>query len=227
MITKETLNSRLHHLVARTPRGDALVRTDPRQLPRRLRVLLLAIDGGQTVQLYVQTLKGFGDVAELLVELTGLGLVTLVDPASQSRGMAKPEFISSHYSALDLLLDDSRFTSKVAADALYGATAPGSFDEMLRVAKIEVPDFVPKPASAPAPVSPVVQKMQIESVFNLLDAVRGERKNLKAQLAKMERMRMASARIENDNKRLTKYVYALGTTCAALCVVIAMILLRR
>ena len=224
MITKEKLLASLHHLVARTERGDALVRTDPRQLPRRLRVLLLAVDGGQTVQLYVQTLKGFGDVAALLVELIALGLVRLVDPANKTASEA-PRV--SHYAALDNLLDDSRFDSANAADVLYGATAPGSFDEMLRVARVEVPEFVPPVARPPAPVSPVIQKMQIESVFNLLDAVRGERKNLKNQIAKMERIRHAALRLEHKNDKLVAYVFALSTLCVALCVVIALILLRR
>ena len=224
MITKENLLASLHQLVARTERGDALVRTDPRQLPRRLRVLLLAIDGGQTVQLYVQTLKGFGDVAALLVELMALGLVRLVDSANKSVSQASK---ATHYAALDNLLDDSRFDSANAADLLYGATAPGSFDEMLRVARVEMPEFVPQAARPPAPVSPVIQKMQIESVFSLLDAVRGERKSLKGQLAKMERIRRAALHLENKNDKLVAYVFALSSICIALCVFIALILLRR
>ncbi len=223
MVSKENLLSRLSHFVARTARGDALVRTDPRQLPRRLRVLLLAIDGGQTVHLYVQTLKGFGDVAELLVELTALGLVELVDPRDKLR--QAPAI--SHYAALDHLLDDSRFDSGHAAEQLYGATAAGSFDEMLRVAKIEVPEFVPKYIAPPAPISPEAQKAQLESVFKLLDATRGERKKLKHQLAKMERIRQIGIRLEKNNNQLTNYVYVLGSVCAALFVFIGMFLLRR
>ncbi len=80
MITKPALYSRLDDLVIRTERGNELVRRNPRELPRRLRVLLLAIDGTHTVQLYVQTLKGFGDIADLLVELAALGLIRLRIP---------------------------------------------------------------------------------------------------------------------------------------------------
>ena len=223
MITKQELQSRLHQLVARTARGDALVRTDPRQLPRRLRVLLLAIDGGQTVQLYVQTLKGFGDVAELLVELMALGLVHLADP----RHKVHEDHQVSHYAALDSLLDDSRFDSSHAAEVLYGATSAGSFDEMLRVAKIEVPNFVPKPAAPPAPISSSTQKAQLESVFNLLESVRRDRRKLKRQLERMERIRQISLNIEKNNQQLTRYVYMLGSVCAALCIAVGIALLRR
>ncbi len=221
-ITLQELNTRLNDLVARTERGNAVVRRNPRELPRRLRVLLLAIDGTHTVQLYVQTLKGFGDIGELLVDLSALGLVELQPPEVAFRQGAR----SPQYSALNDLLDDSRFSSE-AADVLYGTTAPGSFDEMLRVAKIEQPDFRPPPRPAPVPVTPEIQKIQIESLFELLDAVRGERRTLKKRLAKMDKLRENAKRLDAENQRLFAYVFALGTACAALLVALVVMWVRR
>jgi hypothetical protein len=140
-ITKQELLSRLSDLVVRTQSGDAVVQRNPRELPRRLRVLLLAIDGSHTVQLYVQTLKGFGDIADLLVELMAFGLVRLRSP-QEIQAQTQP---SNQFADLDNLLDDSRFSSGHGADVLYGTTTAGSFDEMLRMAKIELPEFKPPP----------------------------------------------------------------------------------
>ena len=81
-LTSEELQLLGKHIVVRTERGSELVKRDPRQMPRRLRVLLLAIDGAQPVKLYTQTLKGFGDVSELLIELINLGMVRLLEPAA-------------------------------------------------------------------------------------------------------------------------------------------------
>ena len=223
LLTQQQLNTRLNDLVVRTERGNAVVRRNPRELPRRLRVLLLAVDGTHTVQLYVQTLKGFGDIGELLVELSGLGLVELQPPEEASRKGAK----SDQFYALNDLLDDSRYNSQ-AADVLYGTTAPGSFDKMLRVAKTEVPDFQPaKPMPAPAPVSSEIQKIQIESLFELLDAVRGERRNLKKQLAKMHKLRDTAKRLDAENQRLFTYSFSLATVCAALVITLGLLWMRR
>lgn len=223
-ITKHELLTRLGDLVARTPRGDAVVQRNPRELPRRLRVLLLAIDGSHTVQLYVQTLKGFGDIADLLVELMAFGLVQLRSPREEKA----PTPPADEFADLGNLLDDSRFTSATATEVLYGTTSEGSFDEMLRVAKIEVPDFVPPPPPPPpAPVSPAVKKVQVDSLFALLESVRGERRSLKHKLAKMDRLRAAAIKLDKENQRLFSYLAAMSGVCVALVVVLAIVLLRR
>ena len=223
-ITKQDLLRRLSDLVVRTESGDAVVQRNPRELPRRLRVLLLAIDGSHTVQLYVQTLKGFGDIADLLVELMAFGLVQLRSP-QQVQSRAAP---AAQFTDLGHLLDDSQFNSGHASDMLYGATAPGGFDEMLRVAKVKLPEFVrpPKPP-APSPVSAAAQKMQIESLFALLESVRSERRNLKYKLAKMDRLRKAAVNLDKENQRLFGYVVGLSSVCVALIVVLSVVLLRR
>lgn len=221
-ITQQELNTRLNDLVVRTERGNAVVRRNPRELPRRLRVLLLAVDGTHTVQLYVQTLKGFGDIGELLVDLSTLGLVELQPPEVAFRQGVR----SQQYSALNDLLDDSRFSSE-AADVLYGTTAPGSFDEMLRVAKIEQPDFRPPPRPAPAPVTPEIQKIQIESLFELLDAVRGERRTLKKRLAKMDKLRETAKKLDAENQRLFACTCGLASACAALLIALVVVWMRR
>jgi hypothetical protein len=223
--TAEELNQLSKHIVVRTERGNDLVKSDPRQMTRRLRVLLLAIDGAQPVQLYTQTLKGFGDVSELLLELINLGMVSLLEPAVAKQYAAARR--NSNFAALDHLLDDSRFDSQSAADVLYGSTAPGSFDDMLRVARIEQPDFKPAPAPPPAPVAIPEQKAQLESIFNLLDAVRGERKNLKEQVAKLQRIKEAALRLHHENKRQEQWIFGLGITCALLATSLVFVLFKR
>ena len=231
LLTKQELELYGSHTVVRTERGNEIVKRDPREMPRRLRVLLLAIDGGQPVNLYTQTLKGFGDVSELLVELVNLGLVRLMEPAMarMAQAQAAANGRSDSFAALDHLLDDSRFSSDNATQVLYGATAPGSFDEMIRVAQIERPEFKPAPAAVapPAPVAPTAQKAQLESIFNLLDSVRGERASLKQQIAKLQRFKEAAVRLHFQNQKLQNWVYGLGILSMLLAAALAVLVFRR
>jgi hypothetical protein len=225
LMTKQELLLLGEYVVVRTERGNEIVKRDPRQMPRRLRVLLLAIDGGQAVNLYTQTLKGFGDVSDLLVELVNLGMVRLIEPtlAKQQKASGKTD----QFAALDNLLDDSRFNSESAADVFYGSTTPGSFDDIVRVARIERPEFKPAPAAAPAPVAAPEQKAQIESLFNLLDSVRGERANLKQQIIKLQRVKEAAMRLHKENQKLQNWVYGLGVACMVLATSLVLVLFRR
>ncbi len=225
LMTKQELALLGQYVVVRTERGNTIVKRDPREMPRRLRVLLLAIDGGQAVNLYTQTLKGFGDVSELLIELVNLGMVRLIEPslAKQQKASGRNE---SH-AALDSLLDDSRFNSETAAEVFYGATTPGSFDDMVRVARIERPEFKPAVASAPSAVAAPEQKAQIESLFNLLESVRGERTNLKQQIIKLQRVKEAAARLHHENQKLQNWVYGLGISCAMLATSLVILIAKR
>ena len=225
LMTKPELALLGSYVVIRTERGNEIVKRDPRQMPRRLRVLLLAIDGAQPVNLYTQTLKGFGDVSELLIELVNLGMVRLGEPALAKKALAAGR--SDQFTALDNLLDDSRFNSENAAEVFYGSTSPGSFDEMVRVARIERPDYRPLPAPPPAPVAAPEQKAQIESLFNLLDSVRGERANLKQQIAKLQRVKSAALRLHYQNLKLQNWVYGLGISCLVLATSLLVALFRR
>jgi hypothetical protein len=225
LMTKQELALLERYVVLRTERGNEIVKRDPRQMPRRLRVLLLAIDGGQAVSLYTQTLKGFGDVSDLLVELINLGMVRLIEPTIAKLHTTSGR--SEQFAALDNLLDDSRFDSETAADMLYGSTTPGSFDDIVRVAKIERPEFEPKPIAAPKPVPAPEQKAQIESLFNLLDSVRGERSQLKQQIAKLQRVKEAAIRLHHENRKLQNWVYGLGIGCAMLATSLVIVLIRR
>jgi hypothetical protein len=225
LMTKEELHLLGTYIVMRTERGNEIIQLDPRQMPRRLRVLLLAIDGAQAVNLYTQTLKGFGDVSELLIELINLGMVRLVEPRLVRQQHDTDR--SGAFAALDSLLDDSRFDSESAADVLYGSTTPGSFDDMVRVARIERPEYKPEPAAAPAPVAAPAQKAQIESLFNLLESVRGERTNLKQQIIKLQRVKEAALRLHHQNIKLQNWVYGLGIGCAMLATSLVIVLLRR
>lgn len=224
-MTQQELDVLGSYIVMRTERGNEIVARNPRDMPRRLRVLLLSIDGAQNVKLYTQTLKGFGNVSELLIELINLGLVRVVEPAlaKQERAAGKSE----QYAALDQLLDDSKFNSESAADVLYGSTTPGSFDDMLRVARIERPQYEPPPAPPPAPIAPTAQKEQIESLFNLLDAVRGERMQLKQQIVKLPRVKEAAARLQAQNQKLQNWVYGLSSVCVVLAVSLLLMAFRR
>lgn len=231
LLTSQELDLLWNHVVMRTERGNDIIKRDPREMPRRLRVLLLAIDGGQPVQLYTQNLKGFGDISELLVELINLGLVRLIEPilAKQASTLAADAHRSEQYTALDSLLDDSRFSSENAADVLYGATAPGSFDEMVRVARIERPEFKPAPAAVapPAPVAAPEQKAQIESVFSLLDSVRGQRANLRHQLTKLNGIKDIAQQLHLQNQKLQNWVYGLGILSTLLAVALAVVIFWR
>ncbi len=224
VMTMEELLSRRLHVVTRTERGLAVVRRDPRALPRRLRLLLLSIDGGQTVQVYEQTLQGFGDVPALLTELLSLGLVQLQAP-HEARANATPD----SQSALDLLLEDSDFNSQIVTEMLYGTTTPGSFEEMLRVSQQTTPNLIATLAAppAPAPVSEQVQETQMASLFALLEATRGERLMLKNQLTKMHKLKKAGSRLLKENKRLERLVLTLFLFCMSLVVMLLWALLRR
>jgi hypothetical protein len=225
LMTRAELALLGQYVVVRTERGNELIKRDPRQMPRRLRVLLLAIDGAQPVLLYTQTLKGFGDVSELLLELVNLGMVRLVEPSLARQ--AKVTGVSDQVMALEGMLDDSRFDSVSAADVLYGATARGSFDEMVRVAQLDHPDFQPGRSASPALLPPEEQKIQIQSLFDLLEAVRGERTNLKQQIVKLNRIKAAANRLHNQNQRLQTWVYALGAACALLATSLGFVIFQR
>ncbi len=224
LMTKPELALLGKYVVMRTERGNEIVKRDPRQMPRRLRVLLLAIDGAQPVNLYTQTLKGFGDVSELLIELVNLGMVRLVEPILAKQAQVSGR--SDQFAALDHLLDDSRFNSESAADVFYGTTAPGSFDEMVRVARIERPEYKPEPAP-PAPATLPEQKAQLESLFNLLDSVRGERANLKQQIVKLRRVKDAAIRLHHQNLKLQKWVHILGSCSIILATMLVVVWFKR
>ena len=228
-MTKPELLMLSAYIVVRTERGNEIIKRDPREMPRRLRVLLLAIDSAQAVNLYTQTLKGFGDVSELLIELINLGMVRLVEPSLARRAPSPSESSesSARPSGIDNLLDDSRFNSETAADVFYGATTPGSFEDMVRVARIERPEFQPPPAAAPAPVALAAQKTQIESLFQLLDSVRGERANLKQQIAKLQRVKAAAIRLHFQNQKLQNWAYGLAICCMILATGLVIALFRR
>jgi hypothetical protein len=77
--------------------------------------------------------------------------------------------------------------------------------------------LVPQKVSAPAPpVSPEAQKVQVESLFELLEAVRGYRRNLQHKVAKMKRLRETVVRLGKENQRLFTWVFVLSTVCVAL-----------
>jgi hypothetical protein len=233
-ISKEQLNGMRLHVVTRTERGLAVIRHDPRALPRRLRLLLLSIDGGQSVQTYQETLHGFGDIAALLVELINLGLVQLQSQQEllELRALNASDTQPDPLAALDMLLEDSQYDSQMVSEMLYGTTTPGSFDELLRVAqeagphRAELPTVLPPPPP-PAPVSQQMQDAQLTSLFEMLEATRGERKQLKSKLAKLYKLKKTASRLLKENQRLQRLVSILSVFCFALVAMLLVVLLRR
>jgi hypothetical protein len=69
-------------ILIRTPRGDDALRSPDAQLPRRTKLLLIAIDGKSDSSLYIANLSSFGDVAAMLETLIGNGLVQALQPVA-------------------------------------------------------------------------------------------------------------------------------------------------
>ena len=71
-------------IYTRTPQGQAAALNPNSALPRKLRTLLISIDGKTSIETYVSSLSSFGDVASLLESLLNAGLI------EASRSPAKP-----------------------------------------------------------------------------------------------------------------------------------------
>jgi hypothetical protein len=67
-------------ILIRTPRGDDALRSPDAQLPRRTKLLLIALDGKTDSSLYIANLSSFGDVAAMLEILLRAGLVQALAP---------------------------------------------------------------------------------------------------------------------------------------------------
>jgi hypothetical protein len=203
-----------HFVVVRTEQGNALIRRNPREMPRHLRLLLLAIDGLQDLSTYVTKLKGFGDTQALVGELIQLDMVRLVDPAvARQRRMAGK---SADDMAQDAELADSRFSTSMTSEELfYGSTMPGSLDALVSVARQTYPDYQP----APAPVQqagPSLQQEQVESLFEMLEAVRTERTELKKHLLRYKGLKKTSRDIHQESQQLKRHITRLRWICAGL-----------
>jgi hypothetical protein len=141
-MNSEDVHLRRHYRAVRTPKGHQAVKSDLRVLPRRLRVLLLAIDGKQTVDLYVQTLRGFGDVPSLIGELVDLDLLQLQLPpaprpaptqAQETQGDAGDSLFSTPPDSSMLeqrFLDTGQLQSDSLMNALYDSTFLGPLEGM-------------------------------------------------------------------------------------------------
>jgi hypothetical protein len=70
MVRMETLATVVFEL---TPKGAAAIKSTGDELPRRLRTLLLAIDGRSTLAQYIPVLRAFEPLSEKLAELEVLG----------------------------------------------------------------------------------------------------------------------------------------------------------
>ena len=206
-----------HYVVVRTERANALVKRDPREMPKHLRLLLLAVDGQQDLGTYATNLKGFGDILELVGELIQLDMVRLVDPAlARQRRMSGK---SADYMSMDSALDESRFhsglDSEPSDELFYGSTKPGSLEALVDVAHEHYPDYQPR-IEPGRPVAAAAQREQVESLFALLEAVRGERSELKQHLMRYKGLKKTSRNILEESKQVKRQLTRLKITCAML-----------
>lgn len=216
----------LDALLCRTPEAAAIVRREPREIPRRLRGLLLAIDGRHTARTYIERLRGFGDVEALLVELISLGLVqfqhrqarvaTIEDAIAFEQAAGRSgAFTHSDLSPLGGWPADPR----AMAHALADDTVRGPFDDLLRVAAADATragngPMAESPLAPPPPPSAIEQ--QVESLFGLLEAVRTERKQLRERVVAMRKYRERARALQAQNQRLRRMVSGLSVLCGVL-----------
>lgn len=192
-----------HYAVVRTERANALIKRDPREMPKHLRLLLLAVDGHQDLGTYASNLKGFGEVMNLVSELIQMDMVRLVDPAlARQRRMSGK---SADYMALDTAIDQSRHRQITPEELFYGNTQPGSLDALISVARESYPDYNPAMASG-QPVAAAAQQEQVESLFALLEAVRGERTELKQHLLRYKGLKKTSRDIHQESQQLKRQI---------------------
>ena len=59
----------------RTPQGAVAIKSTGTEVPRRLRTLLLAVDGRSPVSQYVPFLTAFAPLSEKFAELEGMGFL--------------------------------------------------------------------------------------------------------------------------------------------------------
>jgi hypothetical protein len=200
-----------HYVVVRTERANELIKRDPREMPRRLRLLMLAVDGNQDLGTYANNLKGFGDILELVGELIQMDMVRLVDPAlaRQRRMVGK----SANYMQLDSQIDDSRFDNSVQfEEMIYGTTKPGSLEALVGHAQQQYPEYQP-PTPSVQPIAPAAQEQQVESLFQMLEAVRGERSELKQHLLRYKDLKKTARHIKQESQQLKVQIQRLRITC--------------
>lgn len=201
------------YVVVRTDRANQIIKRDPKEIPRRLRLLLLAVDGQQDLGTYSSNLKGFGEVQELITELIQMDMVRLVDPAlaRQQRMAGK----SAEYMALDSVLsdlplnDDTQHHASASGesgdDLFYSSTMPGGLERLVGYAQEQYPNY--QPASVEhAAVPMAVQQEQIESLFAMLESVRSERTDLKQRMMRYKNLKAVSRNIHSQSIQLKAQV---------------------
>ena len=254
--TTTFISKRLNDVAVRTPRCNDIIRREPREIPRRLRGLLLAIDGRQPIRTYMDQLDGFGDVEALMAELATLGLIEFKSPrrsrvregANGSDSRLDSNFGDSIYAdsnfasfASDSLLSDSTVMPDVGgraersvaerANALldqamerraapFAVTLPGSFDELVRVARLTNPTYDPTSPQAKVAADTATADLdaqrQVDSLFVLLETVRGERRELKERIGQLKKHREIADKLVHQNRQLLTAVCVLGGMCLLL-----------
>jgi hypothetical protein len=269
-VTTTFISKRLNDVAVRTARCNDIIRREPREIPRRLRGLLLAIDGRQPVRTYLSKLDGFGDVEALLSELATLGLIELKSPRRR-RTVAPDGGAANGDSRLesnfgDSVYADSNFApmSNFGSDSIYGdstvlpdaahraqraerdepppptrqgaamlgevverrlepfaATLPGTFDDLVRVARLTNPGYDPAAPKVVAPTNEITRELdaqrQVDSLFVMLEAVRGERRELKERVTQLRKNhRELTESLQRRNSQLLTAVCVLAGICLVL-----------
>lgn len=251
-------------IAVRTARCNEIIRREPREIPRRLRGLLLAIDGRQPVSTYLDKLDGFGNVEGLIAELAALGLIEFKSPRRRRRrepdsgigGQGNSTFgsdsnfgsdsmLESNFGSESTLGSDSNFGPDSLLQAERGGssgrtghpnvprhyetfspTMPGGFDDLVRDAALRFPGFQ-SPAAQPlacaasmaaAPGNQTDVQRQVDSLFLLLETVRGERRELRTRVNQLKKHRQAAESLRVQNRRLLIGLVVSGGACVLLAV---------
>lgn len=106
------------NLYKRTATGNAAALDPASPLPRKLRTLLISVDGRTRQNVYVKTLSSFGDVAALLDSLMQQGYIELVSTDSDAAA-AKPS--RTDWPATDAPITERLDQATSAPHALDGA----------------------------------------------------------------------------------------------------------
>lgn len=231
---RDFLASHLDDVPARTMLASTVLRRDPREVPRRLRALLLTIDGRRTVRDYADRLSGFGDVGVLLQELYHGGMLELRSrprsggqtPAFELSGDSSQDWDSITFGeeilGLDHLHSPEQIVKTLSAETQPAPLAP--LPPPGEAAAKAPPAPPPLRRTAPGDAVPPIER-QVDALFALLESVRGERQSLRRRIESLmvyrnryKKLRPAYDRLLLRNQWLVAYGIAVSALLVALLV---------
>jgi hypothetical protein len=105
-------------LYKRTDTGNAAALDPKSPLPRKLRTLLISVDGRTRENIYISTLSSFGDVAALLDSLLQQGYIQIVETDDDGPTTRPPR---SEWPVTDVPTSDRQYAASAAPDRLASA----------------------------------------------------------------------------------------------------------